>query len=300
MTFSPDGVSLAGIAPPSIAPGSPFEPSSLKLWDARTGKAKFSFERATDYMGGVSGEATFQFSPDGSTLAGPDTAPRHSRAQPPRVPAIGLWSVATGRLKARIPVTNAPLETDFVSVAFAPDGKTLAIVGGSAGVRRAPGSVTYLKNKGEVKLWDTQTGKLRRTLSGLPTSGTAAAFSPDGGTLAVSHEFGPLTLLDVRTGRILRSLQGQVTGRHGGDSMGPVDVHALVYSPDGGMVAGAAYRNVQLWDARTGSFRGSSNLLNPPMYVGDQYVGQISFSPDSRMLAIGGKSDRTVTLWPLK
>ncbi len=299
MAFSPDGALLAG-----IVRGSPLELSSLKLWDVRTGKAKFSFERATGYRGGVSHEATFQFSPDGSTLAGPDTAPRYPREKPPRVPAIGLWSVDTGRLKARIPVTNAPLETDFVSAAFAPDGKTLAIVGGSAGVQRAPGSVTYLKNKGEVTLWDTQTGQIRRTFSGLPTSGTAAAFSPDGSTLAVSHNFGVVTLLDVRTGKILRSLQVKVMGRLGESFMVAGGIHALVYSPDGSMLAGAAYRNVQLWDAATGSFRGSSNLLNPPLYGGPRGgaldVGQVSFSPDSRTLAIGGKSARTVTLWPIK
>ena len=54
------------------------------------------------------------------------------------------------------------------SVAFSPDGKTLA-----SGGKDTP-----------IKLWDAETGKLLRTLTGHTGRVESLAFSPDGKTLA--------------------------------------------------------------------------------------------------------------------
>ncbi|MGW7387067.1 WD40 repeat domain-containing protein [Streptomyces sp. NPDC054794] len=55
-----------------------------------------------------------------------------------------------------------------MSVAFSPDGRTLASSG----------------DDGVVRLWDVPTGHLRRTLTGHTNTVRSLAFSPDGRSLA--------------------------------------------------------------------------------------------------------------------
>ena len=66
------------------------------------------------------------------------------------------------------------------SVAFSPDGKTLASDGGD----------------GTVILWEVSTGKRLRTLTG-HIGGIAVAFSPDGKTLASGSWDGTVLLWDL-------------------------------------------------------------------------------------------------------
>jgi hypothetical protein len=95
------------------------------------------------------------FSPDGHTLA---SAGRESR--------IILWDVANGQ-QLRI-LQN---RTEWVTaLAFSPDGHTLASGGSGSGP---------LNN---IKLWDVETGSIRRTLSQLMVG--SIGFSPDGRFLA--------------------------------------------------------------------------------------------------------------------
>src|SRR6266404_1954927 len=59
-------------------------------------------------------------------------------------------------------------------IAFAPDGKTLASVGG------------FPRKEGEVRLWDVPTSTARAILRGHRQCVYAATFSPDGRTLATT------------------------------------------------------------------------------------------------------------------
>ena len=70
------------------------------------------------------------------------------------------------------------------SVAYSPDGKTLASAG----------------DDGTVKLWEGATGKEQATLRGHSREVWSVAYSPDGKTLASGSWDGTVKLWDVTTG----------------------------------------------------------------------------------------------------
>jgi WD40 repeat protein len=78
---------------------------------------------------------------------------------------IKLWDLATRRESVLQPRSG----WGFVTLAFAPDGRTLAS-------NRGTGSL--------VVLWDVATGSARRTLAGHAATVLTLAFAPDGATLA--------------------------------------------------------------------------------------------------------------------
>lgn len=71
------------------------------------------------------------------------------------------------------------------SVAFSPDGKTLAASG----------------SRGPIKLWDVKTGKEKATLTGHRNIVSSVAFSPDGKTLASGSNDMTIRLWDVKSGK---------------------------------------------------------------------------------------------------
>ncbi len=128
------------------------------------------------------------------------------------------------------------------SVAFSPDGTMLA--SGSYGVA--------------IGLWDVMTGQRIATLGGVGL----VAFSPDGTTLA-SGSYGAIGLWDVETRTNIATLEhtGWVT--------------SVAFSPDGTTLASASDDGtVKLWDVET--------RTNTATLEGDGFV---AFSPDGTSLA---------------
>ena len=172
-----------------------------------------------------------------------------------------------------IPLLSGHTET-ISSIAFSPDSSMIA-----------SGS-----HDSTIKLWDTATGQLLKTLAGQRNFITSVVFSPNGLTLASGVEWlegesalrGELRLWDVKQGKILQTLVG-----HNGA------VLSVAYSPDGKLLAsGGTDKKVILWDAGTGK------LLST--LEGHQgIVKSVAFSNSGRFLA-SGSSDQSVRIWDPK
>ncbi len=206
LVFSPEGKILAGVG----------IDNKVKLWDVATGKKLGTFVAPT-----VDRVFSVAFSPDGAILAGAGNANNAERNnERPRM--IVLWDVATGHELRNLAGHSYAVR----SVAFTPDGKTLASGG--------------LDNM--VKLWDVATGGELRTLRGHTDWVEAVAFSPDGKILASGSDDRMIRLWDIATGRELRTLAGHSEA-----------VTSVAFSPDGKtLMSGGRDAKMKLWEASTG------------------------------------------------
>ena len=150
------------------------------------------------------------------------------------------------------------------SIAFAPDGKTLASTGGGGA--------------GSLCLWNPTDGKAIYRLQGRIQF---LAYSPDSKTLATTGD--KLRLFDVATGKQLLTLAKPL-----GSNAGP-----LAFSPDGKMVATAELEGAQvalvLWDPSTGK-----EIRRCSGHAED--LSSIAFSPDGKTVA-SASEDKAVCLW---
>ncbi|HHS96321.1 MAG TPA: hypothetical protein ENK08_00240 [Chloroflexi bacterium] len=165
-------------------------------------------------------------------------------------------------------LTGSPFEEailgPFVSVAFSPDGRQVAV-----GQTFAPYTL----------IWDVETGEMA---SVVPDSAFSLAFSPDGRLLAMGQEFNPeVRVWDVEAQEVTVLSSGVV------DSTG--DVKSVAFSPDGRLLAaGMSDGTVAVWDVATRA------LLFTRAHT--DLVTGVAFSPDGRFLA-SGSWDSTVQIW---
>jgi len=193
------------------------------------------------------------------------------------------------------------------SVAFSPDGQTLATasedstvklwrVSDGALVRTLSGHEGYVNSVAfspdgqmvasashdkTIRLWRVSDGVLLRTLTGHTRFVTSVAFSPDGQTLASGGGWDDRTvrLWRVSDGALLRTLVGH-TDR----------VNSVAFSPDGqALASGSDDKNIRLWRVSDGDM-----LRMLSGHTG--HVNSVNFSPDGQALA-SGSSDTTVRLW---
>jgi WD40 repeat protein len=164
---------------------------------------------------------TVAFSSDGTLLAagGQD--------------AMGIWSVHQGRQ-----ILRGVVDKHCMALAFSPDQTRLAATGFA--MRPASGPHDLAR----IHLLSLENGRGLRLLRGLTGLAWSVVFSADGKTVAARSQNWQIAVWDRQTGA-LRSILTPTAG------ITP-DNAALVFSPDGRMLAHASGQDASLWDLETG------------------------------------------------
>ncbi len=249
IAFSPDGKLLA----------SGGRDETIRLWDTVTGEQK------KQLIGHKWAISSLAFSPDGKTLT--SAIGLHAEKIPAEIGVaidIKLWNIDTGEATA----TFRGHTKDITSLAFSPDGKTLASSGKDS----------------KVFLWNVATGKNTVLLTEHEREVIFVGFSPDGKTFATGSWDNTVKLWDATTG----SLKNTIT------EQGIMGVYSVAFSPVGSFIAVGGNRIMRLWDIQTkkhvNSFKGHS-----------RDISSIAFSPDGNTVAtVGDESDNTIMLWDLQ
>lgn len=272
-----DGVHCVAFSPDGrlLATGSAGK--TAVIWDAATGKKVHTFTTAA-------GVAHVAFSPAVRVLAVPMFSGR----------GLMLYDLETfEELRSLRQVVNSA----FV---FTPDGRFLI--------------------DASLQVWNVPSGEKTRTLE-RRVFVRAFASSPDGRRLAASMRKMPGTvirLLDAETGKTVGSFPEEPWNKAAaGEAARYIlyhNVHRLVYSPDGRLIAtadrlmdhalrpGRTYGSTALWDVRSGRMlwqtpdhrklvRDVASSEPPPLkkrYAQNRLGRCVAFSPDGRYVAGGG------------
>jgi WD40 repeat protein len=191
-------------------------------------------------------------SPKGSYLATADGANVH------------LWNTKTGEWVRTMGDGSNGHTDDVYSLAFSPDGTTLA-----------SGS-----DDNKVILWNFSTGTPKQALTGHTHWVRGLAFHPNGRQLASASYDQTVRIWNPATGETLQTLSGHTQS-----------VRAVAYRSDGKMLAtGGLEPLIRLWDPANGKELTSIPLTDP----GE--ITSLAFQPRGILLASGG-SGNAVRLW---
>lgn len=266
---------------------------TVRLWDRQTGSERSSFQAIP--RGGV---RCLAFSAAGTVLATGGYS-------------LALWDVNTGRQFA---LADQDLIPNIQCAEFSPDGNLLATARADdqlpgevriwdahtlkpimslAGHKQDAWSVSFQRGttvlasaswdsrvqSGEVKFWDTATGKELPIHDGRAAPARFALFSPDGSQLAVAAVDKTVRVWDWSTATLHHTLAGHTD-----------TVRCLAFDASGRKLAsGSNDSTVRLWDLDSGREIGwlRGHLDN---------VNSVAFSRDGQSL-IAGSRDGTASVW---
>ncbi len=287
LVFAPNQETIASL---NIYSQSSFGKAEILLWDAMTGEFQKTIKAHGNAIGNtrpISHGGVVVFSPDGKKLISGSldgTIRLLNVDDNEKKSLVGLFQ--TGPLGKKRPILKGHTD-QILTIALSPDGKTVA--SGSADKT--------------IRLWDTNTLKLKFTLAGHTEDIQALAFTPDGLTLASGCRDGSIYLWDTLTGKYSRSVIGNglfteppPLPRKDDDppnikTRGRSIVSALLFSEDGKtLVNGNRDGTIHFWDINSSQIKTTLS--------GQSGLRSVTISPDGSTLASGG-SDGTVLIWKL-
>jgi dipeptidyl aminopeptidase/acylaminoacyl peptidase len=223
----------------------------VQVWETATGKVLVSF-RADQ-----SDVQNLAFSPDGLRIASCAMAG-----------TLRIWEAATGK---ELQAFEKQWDLCF-DIAYSKDGKYLALAAGNVNKAGEPS-----RPPGEVKVWETATGKMLTSFTHHRNWVNSIAFSPDGAWVASADRDHVVKVWETVTGKEVHFLKGHTQ-----------PMVSVAFSPDGRRLATASTDGtVKLWEVETGQ---------EVLVLKAEGVQHLAFSPDGKCLATAGK-DGTVKLW---
>jgi WD40 repeat protein len=270
LAFSPDGRTLAA----GTGPG------TIQLWNVANPAHPVALGKPLTAPAQV---VSVAFSPSGQILAS------GSASGGPVTGAIRLWNVANPARPAALGYPASAGEYEVNSLAFSPNGHTLA---------SANASIPAL-----VQLWNV-TVPAHVVLLGqaVVSNGVrCVAFSPDGHTLASAggdvNSGGGASSSAIQLWNVTDPAHPAALGQ---PLAGPATpFNSVAFSPSGRTLAAGSGSPtltagaIQLWNV-TDVTRPAA--LGSPLNDGSSAIAAVAFSPDGRVLA-GGNGDSVVDLW---
>lgn len=224
-------------------------PSAIRIWDTQTGRTRLFTKQDGAETGFTF--ADMLYSPDGRHLITYNYALGSGIGVVPS--DITVWETANGK-----PVRTLRGESPKArSVVFGPDGRHL---------------VGHGAQDGSIKIWRLGEGSEGMVLGEGARPVNSVVFSPDGRRLAVDAWLSAITLRELPSGRLIRTIEDSEYNR------------GIVFTPDGRYLVGQLLRtdesqNLFFWDAATGEEVRKLEI--------DVFVGTLAFSADGELLVIG-------------
>jgi len=211
----------------------------VKLWSAGNGREVLPGDSWT--WGGC-------YSPDGKRLA--------SISNP--ILDLRVWDAESGAELLRF---RPGMEHVCLALQFSPDGRFLATGGGG----------------GDVRLWDSTTGREIRRLPGHREMVCWLAFSPSGRQLAAGANDGTARLWEIETGTLQHVLASPARG-----------ITKVAFSPDGRrLYASGADGFVRAWDTQSGGLLMQAGEGRPALL-------DFALTPDGRNLYLANAVEDTL------